>query len=158
MTPPLIKRKRRKLIHVRKGMETMQIVMLVAVICAIMVTSTFIVDMWKGRSLEKWNAATVLAGITALFGVISWTVNRLVQVSPQRAQMLVREVLSDGKPRTFEKLLEDARAKRLGRRSGILAGIFPGSLTDAIAELVAAGDIAIVDKKYTLAKKSADSR
>jgi hypothetical protein len=93
---------------------------------------------WKPDIVEKAPWAALL---TAIIAGIAWSVKQTISALHQRAQLLIIEMLSDGKPRNRQEI------SILLKREAIIFKIIP-VYVDALADLVLTGKIVIENGNY----------
>jgi hypothetical protein len=87
----------------------------------------------------SWIWALSLAVFSGTLAGIAWGIKSLVSQYQKRAQVLVLEVLSDGKPRSRQVLVRDVSKIRF---------IYRYAVTDALSELVLDDKVDVVQRQY----------
>jgi len=90
------------------------------------------------------DSAFRLAVVGVLVGAIGWSVKQSISALEVRAQLIILELLSDGKPRTRGEIGDSVTQKGLAFR---LLTVHP----DALAALVLKGRVTVSHRHYALA-------
>lgn len=88
-----------------------------------------------------WLWAVCLAAFSGALAGAAWSVRGIVSRYQRHAQMLVLEVLSDGKPRSRQCLVRDVSKTKF---------VYRFAVSDALSELVLNGRVEIANSQYAV--------